>query len=206
MNNKEQNRFALMAIITLSSVFCIGSMTCYAANSKQVTNQSTKAIAPVESTVDNTEAVDNTDVADDTDMPEMSAEEASYNKDPLERFNRVMFTFNDNLDFYLIKPVAELYNAVLPKPLNKGIHNFFNNLGEIPTIANDLLQLNLYQMTKDICRLGINTTMGIGGLFDIATRMHLPYFQNDFGLTLARWGYKDSSYLVLPVLGSNTNT
>lgn len=139
------------------------------------------------------------------DLPEM-AEDDAYNKDPLERINRAIFFFNDKLDFYLIKPIAELYNAILPKPLNKGIHNFFNNLGEIPTIINDLLQFNLYQMAKDVTRFSVNSTFGIGGLFDIATRMYYPYpyFQNDFGLTLARWGYKDSSYFVLPVLGSNT--
>lgn len=140
---------------------------------------------------------DQSDISDDLD-------EAANVKDPLEGFNRVMFTFNDKLDIYLIKPVAQFYNAIMPKPLNQGIHNFFNNLGEIPTIANDLLQFNFFQMSKDIARLAINSTLGIGGLFDMATRMHLPYFQNDFGLTLAYWGYKNSSYLVLPFLGSNT--
>lgn len=126
------------------------------------------------------------------------------NRDPFERINRVVFSFNDKFDIYFMKPIAELYNAIMPKPLNKGVHNFLNNLNELPVIANDILQLNFYQMAKDASRFAINSTMGIGGLFDIAGRMRLPYFQNDFGLTLARWGYKDSSYLVLPFLGSNT--
>jgi phospholipid-binding lipoprotein MlaA len=205
MNYKEEIGFGIMAAIIVSSAFWMtASMTSYAGTTTTKFKQATSQIDQKKTAVADETATDNTDVADDADMDELSAEDASFNKDPLERFNRIMFTFNDNLDFYIIKPVAELYNAVVPKPLNQGIHNFFNNLGEIPTIANDLLQLNLYQMTKDVCRLGINTTMGIGGLFDIATRMHLSYFQNDFGLTLARWGYKDSSYLVLPVLGSNT--
>lgn len=148
------------------------------------------------------QAEDSSEKAEDAIDEDLDQE--SEVKDPLEGFNRAMFTFNDKLDIYLIKPIAQLYNAIMPKPLNQGVHNFFNNLGEVPTIANDLLQLNFYQMSKDVARLAINSTLGIGGLFDMATRMHLPYFQNDFGLTLAYWGYKDSSYLVLPFLGSNT--
>lgn len=125
-------------------------------------------------------------------------------KDPSENFNRAMFTFNEKLDMYIMKPVGTLYNKVMPKPLNKGIHNFFNNINEVPTIANDLLQVNIYQMTNDLWRLGVNTTVGIGGLFDIATRIKLDRYENDFGLTMAAYGYDDSSYLVLPFWGSNT--
>lgn len=203
MKNKEQSGHHIIWTISFSLLFWMtSSITVYAetnpAKSSQVKSEADSVATREGPTADNTE------IADDTDMPEFSVDEETYNKDPLEKLNRVIFIFNDKLDFYLIKPVAQLYNAIIPKPLNKGIHNFFNNLGELPTIANDLLQFNFYQTVKDVSRFGINTTMGIGGLFDIATRMHLPYFQNDFGLTLARWGYKDSSYLVLPVLGSNT--
>ena len=137
-------------------------------------------------------------------ISEDHADEVSLDKDPYEKFNRVIFKFNDVFDTYLIKPVAEIYNAIIPIPLNKGIHNFFSNLNEITTIANDLLQFNFYQMSKDSSRFVINSTMGIGGLFDIATRMNIPEFQNDFGLTLVSWGYKNSNYLVLPFLGSYT--
>lgn len=131
-------------------------------------------------------------------------DDAVTNKDPLERVNRAFFTFNDKLDTYLVKPIAELYNAIMPKPLNKGVHNFFNNLGEIPTIANDLLQFNFFQMTNDVWRLVINSTLGVGGFVDMATRMNLAYFQNDFGLTLSYWGYEDSNYFVLPFFGPST--
>lgn len=151
--------------------------------------------APVYAGAKNAEAAPLEESADNIDI---------YNKDPLEKFNRAMFTFNDTFDTYFMKPVAEVYTAIVPKPLNKGIHNVFINLSELGTIANDILQFNFYQMGKDTSRFVINTTMGIGGLFDIAERMHLPHFHNDFGLTLARWGYKDSSYLVLPFLGPNT--
>lgn len=126
------------------------------------------------------------------------------NKDPLVRFNRAMFSFNDALDKIIIKPIATLYNKIIPRPLNLGINNFFNNLGELPTIANDILQLHFYQMANDMWRFGINSTLGIGGLFDVASRMDLKYYKNDFGLTLAYWGYQPSTYLVLPFLGPNT--
>jgi phospholipid-binding lipoprotein MlaA len=141
--------------------------------------------------------------ANATETPD-TAQQSTYTKDPLERFNRVMFTFNDKLDIYIMKPIAKFYNTIMPKPLNQGVHNFFNNIGELPTIANDVLQFNFYQFTNDLWRLGINTTIGIGGLFDIATRMGLPYYDNDFGLTLAHWGYTESTYLVLPFFGPNT--
>lgn len=125
-------------------------------------------------------------------------------QDPYESFNRVMFTFNDKLDIFLLKPVATVYDTVMPKPLNQGIHNFFSNLAVLPTLANDLLQVNFYQAANDFWRLAINTTVGIGGLFDIASRIGLKNYTNDFGLTLTAWGWRHSNYLVLPFLGPNT--
>lgn len=125
-------------------------------------------------------------------------------KDPSENFNRAMFTFNEYFDKYMLKPTATLYNKVMPRPLNEGLHNAYNNIRELPTIANDILQVNIYQMTNDLWRLGVNTTVGIGGLFDVATRIKLGYYENDFGLTLATYGYDDSSFLVLPFLGPTT--
>lgn len=156
--------------------------------------------------LDATTAVNATTAADDVPQDATPAPENKpvQTADPLEGFNRAMFTFNDKLDTFVLKPVATLYNKIMPKPLNQGIHNFFNNLGEVPTIANDILQFNFYQMANDLWRLGINTTVGIGGLFDIASRMQLDYYANDFGLTLAKWGWRKSTYLVLPFFGPNT--
>jgi phospholipid-binding lipoprotein MlaA len=125
-------------------------------------------------------------------------------KDPLEGFNRPMFAFNEKLDKWLLKPVATFYNKIMPKPLNEGVNNFFKNINTVPTIANDILQLNFYQSLSDMWRVGINTTVGVGGLFDMATRMQLKPYKNDFGLTMAYWGYDSSSYLVLPFFGSST--
>ena len=125
-------------------------------------------------------------------------------EDPYEHFNRSMFAFNEQLDRIILKPLASLYNKIIPKPLNQGVHNFFNNINTLPTIANDILQFHFYQMMNDSWRLAVNTTVGIGGLFDIASRINLQPYSNDFGLTLARWGYHNSSYFVLPFFGSTT--
>ncbi len=125
-------------------------------------------------------------------------------KDPYEKFNRVMFRFNDFVDNALMKPIANFYIKVTPKPLAKGVSNVFSNIDTIPTVANDLLQGNFYQGTSDAWRLTINSTAGVLGLFDVATNIGLEPNKEDFGLTLARWGYTDSNYLVLPFLGPST--
>lgn len=125
-------------------------------------------------------------------------------EDPYEGFNRAMFTFNDKIDIYFLKPIATLYKKIVPIPLNQGIHNFYTNLSNLPTIANDLLQANFYQAYRDVWRLGINSTVGIIGIFDIAGRMQLKQYHNDFGMTLAKWGYMNSNYIVLPFFGPNT--
>lgn len=135
----------------------------------------------------------------------LAQEARTFNpKDPFEPFNRVMFNFNDALDKVILKPVATLYNKIVPKPLAKGISNFFANMNMVPTVANDLLQANFYQATSDAWRLGINSTIGIVGFFDFATDMGLEPNTEDFGLTLAQWGYKNSNYLVLPFFGPST--
>ncbi len=124
--------------------------------------------------------------------------------DPYEPFNRVMFTFNDWIDKLILKPVASVYNAVLPKPVTKSLSNFYSNIDNVPTIINDVLQFNFYQATSDSWRLLINSTVGIVGLFDVASHIGLEPNTEDFGLTLARWGYEKSNYLVLPFLGPLT--
>jgi phospholipid-binding lipoprotein MlaA len=127
------------------------------------------------------------------------------NIDPYETFNRPMFVFNDWLDRWILKPIAVVYSKVTPKPLSKGLSNAYNNIDTLPTLLNDILQGNFYQAINDSWRLGINTTIGIGGLFDVATAMGLEANnKQDFGLTLARWGWVNSNYLVLPILGPGT--
>jgi len=125
-------------------------------------------------------------------------------KDPYEKFNRVMYTFNDKLDTFILKPIATAYIKIVPKPLSKGISNAFYNIDTIPTVFNDVLQANFYQATSDAWRLGINSTVGILGLFDVAGDIGLEPNKEDFGLTLARWGYTNTNYLVLPFFGPST--
>lgn len=125
-------------------------------------------------------------------------------KDPYEGFNRAMYHFNDILDHVILKPIATLYNKIVPKPLAKGISNFYSNIDTIPTVINDVLQANFYQATSDTWRLGINSTVGILGFFDVASNMGLEPNTEDFGLTLAQWGFTNSNYLVLPFFGPST--
>ncbi len=124
--------------------------------------------------------------------------------DPFERFNREAFLFNHDVDQVFLKPVAELYKKVTPWQICRGVTNVFSNLNELPTIANDVLQLKLLQATSDAWRFAFNSFVGIGGIFDVATQIGLPHHKEDFGLTLARWGWKKSTYLVLPFIGSTT--
>ncbi len=125
-------------------------------------------------------------------------------KDPYEKFNRAMFTFNDKLDKYALKPIAKGYDKIMPRPASKGVSHFFKNLGTLPTIANDLLQGNFYQATSDSWNFLLNSTVGIGGLFDVAPSFGLSDNKEDFGLTLAKWGYLNSDYFVIPFLGPST--
>ncbi len=126
------------------------------------------------------------------------------NKDPLEGLNRGIYKFNDTVDKAAIKPVAGAYKAVVPSPLRSGVSNFFSNLGDVVNVINDLLQFKLAQAMDDAGRFAINTTFGIGGVFDWASQDGIAKHNEDFGQTMAYWGWKDSAYLVLPFLGPST--
>lgn len=124
--------------------------------------------------------------------------------DPLERWNRVVFRFNDTLDTYALKPVARTYDLLTPKPAQTLISNFFSNLGEFRNIASAGIQFKGQDVLVSSGRLIINSTVGILGLIDVATPMGLDKRYNDFGLAFARWGSPSGPYLVLPMLGPNT--
>lgn len=125
-------------------------------------------------------------------------------KDPFESYNRAMFAFNDNVDKYLFKPVAETYDEIMPEPVKTGVSNFFSNIGDIFVIINDLLQFKFEQALHDLSRFIFNTTIGLYGIFDVATPMGLEKHHEDFGQTLATWGVGEGPYIVLPFLGSST--
>jgi phospholipid-binding lipoprotein MlaA len=124
--------------------------------------------------------------------------------DPLEGLNRTVFTFNDKVDQYALKPVAQAYVRALPQPVQDSVTNFFSNIGDVYTAANDLLQLKITDGVEDVMRVTINTVFGVGGLFDVATLARLPKHTADFGLTLGHYGVPPGPYLVLPLLGPST--
>lgn len=126
------------------------------------------------------------------------------NKDPLEGFNRGVYKFNDTVDKAAVRPIAGAYKAVLPSPIRSGVSNFFSNLGDVVTVINDLLQFRFDKAMDDAGRVAINTTFGIGGIFDWASKDGIEKRNEDFGQTLAYWGWKDSTYLVLPLIGPST--
>lgn len=125
--------------------------------------------------------------------------------DPYENYNRKMYAVNSQLDRFILKPVAKTYNFILPGFAKTGVRNFFTNLNEVPTIGNDVLQANSLWTISDSWRFLINTTIGIGGLFDVATQMKIPHHTQDFGLTLTKWGVRQSPYFIIPVLGPSTS-
>ena len=120
--------------------------------------------------------------------------------DPWERFNRSSYKFNDALDRAVLKPVAKGYTH-LPQPVQTGMHNFFDNLDYPVTIVNDLLQGQLKPFFSDIGRFVLNTTLGLGGLFDPATPAGLQKNYRDFGQTLGKWGVPKGPYVVVPLFG-----
>lgn len=130
--------------------------------------------------------------------------EEAHPEDPWEGFNRRVFAFNDVVDRYALKPVATGYRNVTPEPVQIGIGNFFSNLRELRTALNSLLQGKPANAGLATSRFLINTTVGVGGLLDYATLMEITADEEDFGQTLAVWGWEDSRYLVLPFMGPST--
>lgn len=124
--------------------------------------------------------------------------------DPFEGYNRAMSRFNDDLDVAVVKPVAIAYKDVVPGVARQGVTNVFANLGDAWSFVNNLLQFQLEGAFNSAVRFSVNTVLGIGGLFDIATEAGVERHKQDFGLTMARWGVPSGPYLVLPLLGPST--
>ncbi len=128
----------------------------------------------------------------------------SSEDDPLEPLNRAVFGFNEVIDDALLEPVAKGYRAITPDPVEDSVSNFFNNLGEINTIINSTLQLKLDKTVSSSARFVINSTVGVFGLFDIATNLGIERHREDFGQTLGHYGVPAGPYLVLPFFGPST--
>ena len=125
-------------------------------------------------------------------------------RDPWESYNRAMTRFNDDVDKAIMKPVATVYKDVLPQPVRTGVGNFFGNLGDAWSFVNNVLQAKPEGALHSFWRVVVNTTVGLGGVLDPASEMHLERHREDFGQTLGRWGAESGPYLVLPILGPST--
>lgn len=125
-------------------------------------------------------------------------------KDPWEKMNRAIYSFNDKLDKAIVRPVASTYTRAMPEPARNRFHDFLTNLYEPVTVFNDLLQGKVKQTLQDTGRFLVNTTVGLFGFFDVAQHVGLPHHDEDFGETLAHWGVPSGPYLVLPILGPST--
>ncbi len=124
--------------------------------------------------------------------------------DPWEHSNRGVYGLNEDLDDAVLKPTASFYERITPNAVRRAVTNFFANLGYPDVIVNNALQGKGGEALSDTGRFLVNSTLGIGGLFDVAQHMGLPSHNEDFGQTLAVWGVKSGSYLVLPLFGPNT--
>ena len=129
---------------------------------------------------------------------------AETEQDPWEGFNRSMFSFNETLDRYAVKPLAQGYRYVTPDMAEKGVSNFFDNIGDVGNLFNNLLQFKFEAAGKTFARLTFNTTIGLGGLIDVASPMGIEAYEEDFGQTLGYWGAGSGPYLVLPFFGPST--
>jgi phospholipid-binding lipoprotein MlaA len=121
--------------------------------------------------------------------------------DPYEDTNRAIFHFNQDVNHAVLIPVGKAYRNALPEPVRQSVHDFLQNLNGPDVFANDVMQAQGTLATNTALRLLINTTVGIGGLFDPAGRIGIPYHANDFGITLATWGFRTGPYLMIPILG-----
>lgn len=125
-------------------------------------------------------------------------------QDPLFYYNHTMFYINQDFDRILFKPITKIYTTISPIWIQNRVHHVFSNLDDLNVILNDILQLHFADMFHNTGRFLINSTLGVAGLFDVATYYHLPKRPNDFGLTLATWGYRKPTFIVLPLLGPST--
>lgn len=124
--------------------------------------------------------------------------------DPYENFNRTMYSVNKTLDTYVTRPVAQAYDAAVPLPAKAGVGNFFGNVGEVWISANSLMQGKAGDAGDSVARFLVNSTVGIFGLFDVASELGIERHNEDLGQTFAVWGVKESNYLFLPVIGPRT--
>ena len=128
--------------------------------------------------------------------------DADIDSDPWEGFNRAMYSFNDGLDEYVLKPTAKGYKYIMPYYISAGVTNFFSNLNEITVLVNNFLQGKFLNGASDTGRFLVNSTLGLAGFINVASYMHLEKHDEDFGQTLAVWGIGDGPFVVWPIIGA----
>lgn len=202
--------FALIVVLTLSACAQQGGTRGGAAAAAAGT------VVPMPAaTAENTPAQDTTNTNTTVPAPDAEAtyqalygDSASSSStqpwDPWEGFNRKMHAINNTVDHAMIHPVALTYAHVVPRPARVGVSNFFRNLTGPSNVLNSLLQGRPSQAGDSLFRFLVNSTFGVAGVFDVATAIHIPDRNNDFGRTFAHWGWKNSRYLELPVFGPRT--
>jgi len=125
-------------------------------------------------------------------------------RDPLEDFNRAAHSFNEMIDRAVLKPLAGGYQYITPEPVDRGVTNFFNNLADVRSALNNLLQFKIGRAFSDVGRVAVNSTIGVLGLMDVASNMNLPRYNEDFGQTLGVWGVGSGPFIVIPFLGPSS--
>ena len=133
-----------------------------------------------------------------------SAKSLGAQMDPFEPVNRVVYTVNDKVDRAVFKPLAQGYEYIVPNPVRSCVANVFGNISDLPISLNNFLQGKIRDGGSDICRVGVNTTVGILGCFDVASKWGFDKHNEDFGQTLGVWGVPSGPYLVLPLFGPST--
>ncbi len=209
-------------------VTCLLAISAGAAAEQQSTSTDVAGATPVEravdqaargtpagvatvQTADSSFAVDGTVATDADDAPSADAVAAvapavEHAADPLQRFNRRTFAFNEFADRVVLRPVASTYRAVMPELAQRGVHNALENLGQPVVAVNQLLQGKLDLAVNDAGRFLLNTTVGLVGLIDVAAQLGLPAHNEDFGQTLGVWGVPQGPFLMLPLLGPSSPT
>jgi phospholipid-binding lipoprotein MlaA len=181
-------------------------LTCSACSSHPVNHHRTDDLAEIRYT-DPEPAGDLSppDQFSEAELVTVELQDGTVVRDPWERYNRRIFAFNSRVDRYVLRPLAIGYNKVVPDAIQSGVSRFFGNLSLPATAVNQTLVGQPVHALQTFSRFAVNSTVGIGGILDPATRFGMPNFdEEDIGRTLAVWGWRDSRYLVMPLLGPLT--
>ena len=194
----------MRAMLLVAAAMLLGGCASQRFSMRSVPPQTREVAAPAAATSAASTAGAPNQATAEPFVPLTTADAPSmYTYDPWERLNRFTYRFNARFDEAVFLPAANGYRRV-PAPVRSGIHNFFSNLSEVDSVVNYGLQARLHGAARSLGRFVINSTIGIGGLFDVATKLKLPNPPTGFSATLSTWGVHPGPYLVIPLLGPST--